>query len=198
MYTFYFSLYLYWRVCGYVNDLICWQRGHLCKANVRRHQSFHHHGEPLRPKVSLERRVLRLLTAWHVSLGYVKASEVQCEVIMASQSFEKKCSLNISDLSSRGVALTSSRAVSRWSYCEWVSDHTYSFPLFFFQGMACSKVNESISHDLNFCDECRFVIPLRWRHLLLSFVFVGSKVGCLKSAVNRHVSKISQKQLWQC
>lgn len=89
MYTFYFSLYLYWRVCGYVNDLICWQRGHLCKANVRRHQSFHHHGEPLRPKVSLERRVLRLLTAWHVSLGYVKASEVQCEVIMASQSFEK-------------------------------------------------------------------------------------------------------------
>lgn len=88
MYKFSISLCLYRRVSGYINDLICRQRRHLCKANVRRHQSFHHHGEPLRPKASLE-RFLRLLIAWHVSLGYLKALEVRCEVIIVLQSLEK-------------------------------------------------------------------------------------------------------------
>lgn len=123
-------------ISGNINDLICRQRRHLCKANVRRHQSFHHHGEPLRPKASLEKRIFRLLIAWHVSLGYLKALEVQCEVIIVLQAFEKKCGLNISDLSSGGAALTSSRAASRWSYWDWVSDPTYWFP-FFSQSMAC-------------------------------------------------------------
>lgn len=87
--TRFLSLCLYQRASGYVNDLICRQRRHLCKANVRRHQSFHHRGEPPRPKASLERRILRLLIAWHVSLGYVEALEVQCEVIIVLHSLEK-------------------------------------------------------------------------------------------------------------
>lgn len=33
-------------ISRYVNDLMCRQRRHLCEANVRRHQSFHHNGEP--------------------------------------------------------------------------------------------------------------------------------------------------------
>lgn len=53
-------LYLYQSlsisISGYVNDLMCGQRRHLCEANVRRHQSFHHNGEPQRPKDSLKRR----------------------------------------------------------------------------------------------------------------------------------------------
>lgn len=41
-----FPLYLYWRVSGSIYDLMRRQRRRLCKANMRRRQSFHHHGEP--------------------------------------------------------------------------------------------------------------------------------------------------------
>lgn len=135
-YMFSFSLYLYWRACGYVNDLICRQRRHLCKANVRRHQSFHHCGEPLRPKASLERHILRLLIAWHVSLGYVEALEVQCEVIIVLHSLEKNAAW----------IFLICQVVERCSphHVQWADEVTATelvIPptdfLFFFQGMAC-------------------------------------------------------------
>lgn len=187
-----FSLYLYWRVSGSVYDLMRRQRRRLCKANMRRHQSFHHHGEPLRPKASLERGILRLLIAWHVSLGYVKALEMQGEVIIVLQSLEKMRLGYFWSVKSWGTAhlITCSEQMQLLQLSSWPRLLISFFLFFFFQGLACCLSEWKYFTWPQLMWWCLFHNPTPAVTPVVFVPICWLKIGCLKFHVNGLVTKI--------